>query len=207
MIENFSMWAKNITLAVIVVSIFEMLLPNNKIKKYIKVVMGLYILFNILSPIIGQDMSFDLNEFIEKNQEDIAEIEGSNKEYQIDQNSMNQRLMQIAKQELEKDIKSKIQEKGYIVNRCEVDLEITTETNIKQIVLDLEKSEKIKKDNSQEDVENKLVEEIQKVKKVQIGDKKKDDKNKSLTLEEVKQIKNILMEEYEVKEKCLKING
>ena len=34
MIENLSSWAKGITLAVIVVSILEMLLPNNKTKKY-----------------------------------------------------------------------------------------------------------------------------------------------------------------------------
>ena len=49
MIACFSEWAKNLTLAVVIVSLFEMLLPNNKTKKYIKVVMGLYILFNILS--------------------------------------------------------------------------------------------------------------------------------------------------------------
>ena len=38
MIENLSSWAKGITLAVIVVSILEMLLPNNKTKKYKEVI-------------------------------------------------------------------------------------------------------------------------------------------------------------------------
>ena len=47
MIDYFSEWAQNLTLAIVIVSLFEMLLPNNKTKKYIKVVMGLYILFNI----------------------------------------------------------------------------------------------------------------------------------------------------------------
>ena len=49
MIDYFSEWAQNLTLAIVIVSLFEMLLPNNKTKKYIKVVMGLYILFNIIS--------------------------------------------------------------------------------------------------------------------------------------------------------------
>ena len=35
MIEFLSSWAKGIGLAIVVVSILEMLLPNNKIKKYI----------------------------------------------------------------------------------------------------------------------------------------------------------------------------
>ena len=32
MIAYFSEWAKNLTLAVVIVSLFEMLLPNNKTK-------------------------------------------------------------------------------------------------------------------------------------------------------------------------------
>ena len=52
MIENLSSWAKGITLAVIVVSILEMLLPNNRTKKYIRMVLGVYVIFNIVSPLI-----------------------------------------------------------------------------------------------------------------------------------------------------------
>ena len=60
MIACFSEWAKTLTLAVVIVSLFEMLLPNNKTKKYIKVVMGLYILFNIISPFVKKYLSFEL---------------------------------------------------------------------------------------------------------------------------------------------------
>ena len=52
MIEFLSSWAKSLGVTIVIVSILEMLLPNNKTKKYIKVVMGLYILFNIISPFI-----------------------------------------------------------------------------------------------------------------------------------------------------------
>ena len=52
MVNFLSSWVKNLSLAIIVVSILEMLLPNNKTKKYVKMVMGLYILFSIISPFI-----------------------------------------------------------------------------------------------------------------------------------------------------------
>ena len=48
MIEFLSSWAKGLGLAIVVVSILEMILPNNKTKKYIRMVMGVYILFTII---------------------------------------------------------------------------------------------------------------------------------------------------------------
>lgn len=52
MIEFLSSWAKGLGVAIVVVSILEMILPNNKTKKYIRMVMGIYIIFNIISPFI-----------------------------------------------------------------------------------------------------------------------------------------------------------
>ena len=85
MIENLSSWAKGITLAVIVVSILEMLLPNNKTKKYIKVVMGLYILFNIISPFVKNDFSIQLENIVENSKNKTTSTKT------IDQTSMDTR--------------------------------------------------------------------------------------------------------------------
>ena len=69
MIEFLSNWAKSLGLAIIVISILEMLLPNNKTKKYVRMVFGIYIIFNIISPFVkNKDIldvsSYDLNEYI-----------------------------------------------------------------------------------------------------------------------------------------------
>ena len=63
MIEILSSWAKNIILAIIIISILEMLLPNNKTKKYVKMVMGLYLLFNIISPLVKNKDKLNFNYF------------------------------------------------------------------------------------------------------------------------------------------------
>ena len=47
MIEFLSNWIQGIAIAVIIASIFEMLLPNGNIKKYVKVILGIYIVFCI----------------------------------------------------------------------------------------------------------------------------------------------------------------
>ena len=53
MIEFLSSWAKSLGVAIVLVSIFEMVLPNNKTKKYIRVVLGVFVLYNIISPFIN----------------------------------------------------------------------------------------------------------------------------------------------------------
>ena len=205
MIAYFSEWAKKLTLAVVIVSLFEMLLPNNKTKKYIKVVMGLYILFNIISPFVKNDFSFELENVIENNKSKTVSTEI------INQTSMDTRLKQICKEELEKDIIKKVEEQGYVVENCKVDVKIEEETNIDKITLRVKKSnEEIQKEENQKqnDIQQKLVKEVQKIKKVQIGENKTENKNvdENLSAQEISNIKNFLIKEYEVNEKCLKIN-
>ena len=62
MIKFLSSWVEGIAIAVIVASIFEMILPNGNIKKYVKIVLGIFIIFNIISPFVSGNVfnSFDL---------------------------------------------------------------------------------------------------------------------------------------------------
>ena len=64
MIEGIiSSWASSIVISIIVATIIEMILPESKNKKYVKTVIGVFILFTIISPIItkisGEKLSFE----------------------------------------------------------------------------------------------------------------------------------------------------
>ena len=61
MIEWMSTWAEQIIVAVIIGTIIEMILPNGKNKKYVKTIIGVYILFTIISPIISKVTKTDMN--------------------------------------------------------------------------------------------------------------------------------------------------
>ena len=227
MVTFLSSWVKNLSLALIVVSILEMILPNNKTKKYIKTIMGLYILFSIISPFIKNSNNLNLSEF---NINSYAEgiVEASSNEV-VNQDSMDKRIKKIYVQELEKNITSKIKEKGYTVSNCKVDVDGIEDGNIKNITVKLkDKNENLNSEenykNNKINIENVLVEKIQKV-KIQVSNNKeeqqsnnssleeeenknesKQDSNSKITKTDIQNIKNFLIEEYGVSEKCLKIN-
>ena len=169
MIENLSSWAKGITLAVIVVSILEMLLPNNKTKKYIKMVMGVFILFNIISPFINAKDLKNLNEI------DASKYVNENNKNYVEQKSMDERLEELYIEEIEKDIIKKVEKTG----------EVKQEEN--------------------SSIENQIVTQVQKIKKVNTK-KIEEDKETSLEKSDIQNLKQFLIEEYEVNEKCLEIN-
>lgn len=62
-ISFISSWAEQIIVAVIIATIIEMILPNGNNKKYIKVVIGIYVLFTILSPILEKITKANLESF------------------------------------------------------------------------------------------------------------------------------------------------
>ena len=213
MIEFLSGWAKNLGVVIVIVSIFEMILPNNKTKKYIRVVLGIFVMFNIISPFIKNkdklsSVSIDLENYT------------TEQNVTVDQTSMDKRIQDLYEKELEKDIKNKIEEQGYKVASCKVNATILeNENTIQKIKLKIEKKEDIEKSNQDaKNVENKIVTEIQKIKKVNttIGNntnnedtnnKETDTNNfKKIRRQDIQDIKKFIIDEYGVKEKCLEIN-
>jgi len=119
MINFMSSWAEQIVLAVVVATIIEMILPNNKNKKYIQMVIGVYVLFNIISPIVKNKDNFSIEKYnIEKYETKF--------QYEVDQTSMNQRLEKIYLEELENTVISKFEEKDIEVVKCKIDAILDT---------------------------------------------------------------------------------
>lgn len=209
MINFLSSWVKNIALVLIIVSILEMILPNNKTKKYVKMVMGLYILFSIISPFLENTDKFNLNNLdLNYYVEEIQSTSSASEE--LDQTSMDNRLNQIYKEELQKDITQKIEEKGYEVENCKVVAYISQKDSvIEKIILKINGKKNENEDNTST-IENKIVTEIQKIQKIDINiskNKKKDEeKSTSISKTDIKIIKDFLINEYGVSDKCLKIN-
>ena len=205
MIEFLSSWAKGLGLAIVVVSILEMILPNNKTKKYIRMVMGVYILFTIISPFIKNKQAIDVSNFDIEKYSNYTSSSGK-----MTQTSMDKRIEELYIDKLEKDISKKVKEQGYDILNCEVKAKLNdSEENseISKIKLQVKKNEK-NKINQELSLENKVVEEIQKIRPINtnIIEKDKENKTEKLTNEDRQKIKKFLIEEYGVEEKCLEIN-
>ncbi len=236
MINFLSLWVKNLSLALIVVSILEMLLPNNKTKKYVKMVMGLYILFSIIAPFVNNSnvLNFNMEDVYSDYSKEISSISATSMEGEVNQASMDDRLNKLYEEQLESDITQKVEEKGYDVRKCKVDAHISeSDTGIEYITIEIDgKNDNVENSNdsdnsnktdatenfngsskysknSENTLEDKIVKEIQKIQKVEIDVSKGDDSedtNSAITKTDVKMIKDFLTKEYGVSEKCLKIN-
>ena len=114
MVAFFSSWAQGIIVAVIVATIVELLLPNGSSKKYVKVVVGIYILFSIISPVVNKFANQDINAEIFNLDKYEKKMEDSNNKILQKIEANNSRTVKdIYVANLEADIKAKLKDKGY----------------------------------------------------------------------------------------------
>lgn len=197
MVSFISSWAQQIIFAVIIGTILQMLLPEGKNKKYIKIVIGVYVLFAVISPVIGKDIDINLNELNISLDNTNTSIEETNKENINDMFTTN----------LVQDIKSKLNNKGY---GCE---EVTLETNDNYEVekITITGIYEVKEDEKKEEEKNENKVEINSINinEVKIGEKEnsiKDQVVKGIPKSEKKDLKEYLSETYNVKEKNISID-
>ena len=217
MIEWISNWAGGIVVAVIIGTVIEMILPSENSKKYIKVVIGIYVLFTIVSPVItkftGETIEvsdiLDLDKYVEE-AEDVA----------IQNNiQSNNQIMEVYSSGIKEDLKAKIEAKGYMVNSIDIGIANDESYSITDITIDVEKEEKVDGNEMVENEENtgeadstNKVEQIENVNKVEISiadDSTNSNKNSnedSLSNSEKKELKEYLSSMYEVSKNNIIIN-
>jgi len=164
MIDFIKTWANQIIVAIIIATIFEMILPNGNNKKYIKMVIGVYVLFTLIQPIASKlsGNEFTIYTNYEKYfDEDILETSSDNFE-----NNNSKLIEQAYINNIKNDIQAKVKQKGYKVVSCDINI-ITTKENyekIESISLKIQKQEQLNtsEDNSIkiEKVEINVAEEI-----------------------------------------------
>lgn len=204
--EFLNSWLQGIMVAVIITTIIEMILPNGNSKKYIKVVLGVYVVFTIITPVVNQFVKsdFELSSIL-----NIEEYTKKMEAYEVDTKNINieeanqQNIKEIYQTNLKKDMKAKLEEKGYDVKKIEIELEKAESYKIKQAGILLEKR---KEEEKEETVENEVkiqeIEEIEEV-EIKIGENKKEEvqvENSNITEKEKKEIREYLTSVYEIKE-------
>lgn len=224
MIDFISSWAQGLIVAVIIATIIEILLPEGNSKKFIKIVIGVFVLFQIISPVVqalGNNNSGDLSDIlqIEKYQNQLAEYENQSTNLA----STNEKTTrEIYLNNVKTDMTSKLEEKGYTVHSIEIETKTEESYTIEKISLNLEKANEEKEESKNENYQEQQVaqnvipintiEEIQ----IQIGeetspeqeqqDTSSEKNSKKLTSTQKKEIREYLSETYGVKEKNIEID-
>lgn len=200
--EFINTWAQGIIVAVIIATIIEMLVPNSSSSKYIKVVIGIFILFTIVSPIINKfsnnnsstDIDFD------------SYVQGTTNETVAASMNINNEdsIRKMYEENLKIDIKTKITQKGYTVGI--INLEILNDDNYTLNKIEIKITEKNQITNQNVNSLNNvttLVENIENI-KIDIGgsrnDEKKQEEPSVISESEKRELKKYLSSVYEVNE-------
>lgn len=191
MIQWISSWTSGIVVAVVLATLIEMLLPNGNNKKYVKTVIGIFVLFSIIAPIIDNISSTHISQEVDfaiEEQEKIEEID------------TNKNIEEVYRKNMEQDIKNKLQEKGYQIEITALSIHFVEGEDygkVNQIHL------KVIQEKTEESNSIKTVENIEKV-EIAIGNREQLEEE-TISEESKKEIKNFLMEEYKIEEENIYI--
>lgn len=224
--EWVSSWIQGIIIAAIISTIIEMILPEGNSKKYIKVVIGVYILFSIVSPVISKvtGTSFQVSDIF--NIDEYIEASSSNT-YQNLEQSQEEQIKEIYISSLKSDMKEKIENKGYTVVDIILEVADNEEYTLNKITLDLKKQENnstqeekannsISENTNIQSTEASTINSIQEVNEINITIGNKDSangtkseektKNETLSSKEQNELKEYLSGVYEIEKQNININ-
>ena len=196
MIEFLSSWAQGIIVAVIIATLIEMILPNGSSKKYVKVVIGMYILFTIVSPIIkklgGKDINLNTIN-IEKYEQQISKSDNTISRKFEDNNTRS--IKDIYVSNLKADISAKLKEKGYEIDTSDIQIKDDENYTIEKITLKLIKMEQKQEKN------NEIV-----INTVEIGNTISQKDSKTLSDDDKQEVKDYISETYDIDKKNINIS-
>ena len=177
--NKISLWAQEIIIAVLIGSLIQMIIPENKNKKYIKVIVGIYILFCTIKPVAGETINlekYDFGKYININEskdKDISEYNSS--------------IERAFKERVTTSIKNQLNNIGYDSE----DIDITTDEKYSITFIRI--------NNVKEYKENKG-----NVNRVEISIK--DKPARGIPISDKEKIIEFIRDEYNVDSKCVEIN-
>ena len=199
MIKFINSWAQGIILAVIIATIIEIILPEGKNKKYVKTVIGIYILFTIIYPLINKLTKTNINTLIENTTKQMSTYQENNS-LKIDTDKY---IESTYKKKIEEDIRKRANEKNLNITSLNVYIETEDENRygmLNSLVMKVEKNETSKKNN---DVNQ--IKEINISKNVQ-NNEIIENKDKTVTEKEVNEFKEYINATYYLEKEKIHIN-
>lgn len=211
--EFLNNWLQGIVVAVVIASIIQMILPNGNNKKYIKVVLGIYVVFQIITPVVNKffNSNFEISSLIDIDSytKKMETYEVSSQNTNIDKTNEDS-IKQIYVANLEKDIKAKLEDKEYLIKDVEVQVEDNEKYDIKSMKIYLKEVVNSTKEEAENNIHINEVEKIEiKVGQNNFNDSENETKSQtnesSISNEEKNKIKKYLTSVYEINEKQITI--
>lgn len=206
-------WVQGIILAVIIATIIEIILPEGNNKKYVKTIIGIYIMFVIVGPLISKMLNKDVNieNIIQNTTSTMSKIE-TNNNIAIETNEY---IEKTYKQKLEEDIKNRSSEKGYNISFLNLAIETGDSEEygqINNIAMKIDKMDKTIEDEreNKKGTTNNTIDNVKNV-QISVSDNKGIDendgiKNANISEDEIETFKEYLVSAYGISKDKIQIN-
>ena len=209
MINFINSWAQGIIIAIIIATLIEIILPNGNNKKYVKTIIGIYILFITIYPLISKisNKKIDVQSIIDDTTEKINKY-GTNNNIVIETNSY---IEETYKEKIQEDLNKKLKEKGYNVNSLNLDIDNDDNDygQINSMIIQVTKIENNKEDNQTKSNTNNTVNKIEKI-EINVTDnninKNIDVEKKSISNKEINTLKDYINTIYMIDKEKIHIN-
>ncbi len=195
----FRAWSEGIVIAVIITTLIEMLLPENTSKKYIKTLLGMFLMYIIIFPVINKISWLDVEKSLNFNKV----IETSTNACNINElnNKIDNMALKIYEKNLEDNLKERLDNEGYIAEYVSIKISEDNSYNIESVTVKLSDKNENKK---QEKQAYSIVEVVKQI-NVKISN------NESTTKEvinenEKEQVKDFIKELYSVPKENISVN-
>lgn len=200
MIKFINSWAQGIILAVIIATIVEIILPEGKNKKYVKTVIGIYILFTIIYPLINKFSKVNINSLLENTTKQMSTYQENNT-LKIDTNKY---IEDTYRTKIEEDLKNKANDKNLNIISLKIDIETEDEKRygmLNSLVI------KVEKENSKE-INNAVnqIKEVKISKNAQENIETDKTKKNAVTEEDVNELKEYINTTYYLEKEKIHIN-
>lgn len=200
MVKLINSWVQGIILGVIIATIIEMILPEGNNKKFVKTVIGVYILFTIVHPLINavSNKNINLNSIINNTTKEMEKLSGN-----IIAIETNSYIEDTYRNNLKENIKQTIKEKGYKVKEVNLYIETANKEKYGQINAMVMKVTKL--DNKEDKNE------VNKIEKININisnsnKAQKSEENNQIPEDEINNLKQYLYNTYSVEIERIHIN-
>ncbi len=200
MIKFINSWAQGIILAVIIATIVEIILPEGKNKKYVKTVIGIYILFTIIYPLINKFSKVNINSLLENTTKQMSTYEESNT-LKIDTNKY---IEDTYRKKVEEDLKNKANEQNLNVISLNINIETQDEKRygmLNSLVIEVEKENVKKTENTINQIK-----EVNVSKNAQEKNETEQTKENTVTQEEINELKEYINTTYYLEKEKIHIN-
>ena len=200
-IEFLTLWIKDITIIFVLISIIQIVLPNNNMKRYVDMIIGFLIIIVIISPFVNllyKDFNID-KEIFKKNNEQIKFEHMDNLDLALTQE---EQIKKIYTGKIKDEISDLVHENtNYKVVNMNVSIyeDNNQYGNIKDIELILEEDEK--KDENKEEPKNLIT--VSNIEEISI-EKNKESITALMEFDD-KEIKNLISKNHNVSEENIKV--